>query len=251
MTTHYIEDQPGGVSLVLADDSTPAFYPAHSTAAAWVRLWARDSGKGVDSAFILAEGKPGGEFSIPYAALQNRDLLVASITHSSNGTPSVSDLNHAEWLPLSVLVGTANAAGFDAHVPTVTAAPTVAKPVPTVNEWEVFTPAPDAYGSTVTDGQIRVKKSSDNSLVATYPVGVNPSSRVPQTTFDAKIDYRWRNQSEEDAGAGRGWSNWSAAATANGSDNATQPPSSTSVASSFNYDPHDSRSGSSVGVIGA
>lgn len=106
MPTHYLTDQPGGVSLVLADESTPVYYPAHSTAAARVVLYARDKGRGADAAFVLAEGKPGGEFSIPLAALADRTLEVTTITYSASGTPSVSNLEHAVWQDLNVTAGT-------------------------------------------------------------------------------------------------------------------------------------------------
>jgi hypothetical protein len=101
-----LEDQQGGVAVVLRDYNEAPYYPAPTVGAALVRLYARDSDKGVDTAFVIAEGKPGGEFSIPYAALTGRDLLFATVSFSSNGTPSVSDLEHADWESLPVSAGT-------------------------------------------------------------------------------------------------------------------------------------------------
>jgi hypothetical protein len=106
VTTHYLADQGGGISLVLADDSTPIHIPAHSTGAARVVLHGRDKGKGIDAAFVLTEGKPGGEFSIPFAALADRTLEVATVTYSASGTPSVPNLEYADWQDLDVAGGT-------------------------------------------------------------------------------------------------------------------------------------------------
>lgn len=106
METVYLEDQSGGVAVLLSDYNEVPYYPAATVGAARVVLYARDSDKGVDTAFIVAEGKPGGAFSIPYAALTGRDLLFATVSYSSNGTPSVSDLEHADWETLPVAAGT-------------------------------------------------------------------------------------------------------------------------------------------------
>lgn len=94
----------GGAVLLLRDASTPYYTPAATVPAARVVLYARDKGKGVDAAFILAEGKPGGEFSIPYAALTGRTLETATVSYSSSGTPSVPNLEHANWQDLEVTV---------------------------------------------------------------------------------------------------------------------------------------------------
>lgn len=106
MLTAFLEDQQGGVAVVLRDANVAPYYPAPTVGAARVVMYARDSDKDVGSAFIIAEGKPGGEFSIPYAALTGRDLLFATVTYSGNGTPSVSDLEHADWQELAVSAGT-------------------------------------------------------------------------------------------------------------------------------------------------
>lgn len=193
-------DQGGGVALVTRDSSQPAFYPAPTTGAARVHLYVRDKDKGVDSAEIIARGKPGGEFSIPYAALANRNLLFATISYSGTNTPSVSDLKHAVWQELPITASMTDALGADAHVPTVTLAPTISKATEAAEEWVVFTPAPGADGSTVTDGEVRVSRADDLSVVVIYPVPDSPSHRIQQTPFDALIDYRWRNQSTEDTG---------------------------------------------------
>lgn len=105
MITVYMEDQPGGVAGVLRDYNDAPYYPAPTTAAARVVMYARDKGLGADAAFVLVEGKPGGEFSIPLAALADRTLEVTTVTYSSAGTPSISNLEHAVWEDLNVAAG--------------------------------------------------------------------------------------------------------------------------------------------------
>lgn len=98
-----LQDQAGGGAvLLLRDASMPYYTPPASVPAARVVLYARDKGKGVDAAFILAEGKPGGEFSIPYAALTGRTLETATVSYSSSGTPSIPNLEHANWQDLEI-----------------------------------------------------------------------------------------------------------------------------------------------------
>lgn len=103
MTTHYLEDQPGGVSLVLADDSTPVFIPGHSTAAARVVLWMRDADKEADSAEIVATGKPGGNFSIPFNPDVDRNLLFGTQTYSASNTPNPPTLDLLNWQSFSMM----------------------------------------------------------------------------------------------------------------------------------------------------
>jgi hypothetical protein len=103
MTTHYIEDQSGGVSLILADDSMPAFIPAHSTPAARVLLWRRDADKDVDTAEVVATGKPGGAFSVPFNPDADRNLLFGTQTYSASNTPNPPTLDLLDWQPFSVI----------------------------------------------------------------------------------------------------------------------------------------------------
>lgn len=100
-----LRDQAGGGAvLLLRDASMPYYTPPASVPAARVVLYARDKGKGVDAAFVLAEGKPGGGFSMPYAALTGRTLETTTVSYSSSGTPSVPNLEHALWEDLAVEV---------------------------------------------------------------------------------------------------------------------------------------------------
>jgi hypothetical protein len=239
----------GGAVLLLRDASTPYYYPAPSVGAARVVLYARDKGKGVDTAFIVAEGKPGGEFSIPYAALTGRTLLFATVTYSATGTPSVSNLEHADWQELDVAANTGTAAGFDEHVPTVTTAPTITK-AENSSEWIVFTPAPDDNGSTLTGCDIHVEKSSDATVFDDWlMLPASSSHRIDQKTFACRIKYRWRNQSTEDAGTGRGISAWSPTATAAEIGAAIPNPSPSSILTTFDPDPNDARAGRETGVL--
>lgn len=242
------DQEGGGAVLLLRDSSMPSYFPEPTTGAARVELWARDANKGIDTAFKVAEGKPGGGFSIPTAVLTNRDLLFTTISFSASGVPS-SDLARATWQTLSVTANAGTAAGLDGHVPTVTEAPVVAKAV-TADEWVVFTPMPDAYGATLTGCDIHVEKASDSSVFEVWemlPVGA--SHRIEQKAYASKIRYRWRNQSAEDAGNGRGVSAWSPFANAAEIGAGTPNPAPGTVLSTFDPDPADSRAGIETGVI--
>lgn len=93
------------MAVVLRDANVAPYYPAPTVGAARVVLYARDKDKDVDTALPVAEGKPGGNFAIPYAALQGRDMLFGTVSYSSNNTPSVSNLEHVEWQDLGVSAG--------------------------------------------------------------------------------------------------------------------------------------------------
>jgi hypothetical protein len=102
MTTVYLEDQSGGVAVVLSDFNDSPYYPPATTGAAKVVLYARDADKGVDTAEVVAEGKPGGGFNVVNPSLVGRDMLFATVSYSANGTPSVSNLEHADWQTLAI-----------------------------------------------------------------------------------------------------------------------------------------------------
>jgi hypothetical protein len=238
----------GGVTLLLRDASQPYFYPAPTTGAARVVMYARDKGKGVDTAFIATEGKPGGAFAMPYAALTGRDLLFATVTYSASGTPSVSDLEHADWQELSVIANTANAAGIDEHVPSQPPDPIVTK-AESADQWIVLTQFPSQYASTLTDCQIQVTKADDATVFTPWNFAPAPTHRIDQTAYPAKIKVRFRNQSTEDAGDGRGWSPWSNEVTAAEVGAAVPPPPAGGTLGTFDPDPMDSRAGIERGVI--
>lgn len=239
--------QPSAVARVLA--GFPRHLPAPSVAPASVRVYARTADQKPNDAMLVAEVAPGMPFELSDTPLAQRDLLFGAMSVSIYGTINPATKEDLIWHPLNYTPTTATAAGFDPHVPVVTKAPTVAK-AETADEWVIFTPAPDAYGSTVTDGELRVRKADDLSPVVTYAVAAAPSQRVAQTPFDAKVDYRWRNQSAEEAGDGRGWSAWSPAADAAGLGSSPPPPAS-AVADTFVYDENDSRAGTTRGVLEA
>jgi hypothetical protein len=231
----------GGVALLARDSSQPHYFPAASTAAARVELHARDANKGIDTAFKVAEGKPGGEFSVPNAVLSDRNLLFTTISYSASNIPS-TDLARARWYPMSVTVSTGTAAGIDEHVPTVTIAPTVTKS-DAGNFWYLLTPMPDEYGATLTDCEVWVEEASDATVFTIWPDAPSPTHLIQQTTYAAKARYRFRNQSTEDSGDGRGWSAWSPYANAAEIGASVPDPSPTGALSTFDSDPEDSRAG--------
>lgn len=103
MITARLIDRIGGVAAVLRDANVAAYYPPATVGAAWVKVWAREKGRGVDTAFVLAEGKPGGELSTLFNPDADTTLLVAPISYSASNVPSVSDLEHADWQEFAVV----------------------------------------------------------------------------------------------------------------------------------------------------
>lgn len=97
MITARLTDRRGDVAAVLRDSNVAPYYPPATVGAAWVKVWAREKGKGIDTALVLAEGKPGSELSVLYNPDIDTTLLVTPVSYSSSGVPSVSDLEHAEW----------------------------------------------------------------------------------------------------------------------------------------------------------
>jgi hypothetical protein len=229
----------GGVVLLARDSSQPHYFPEPTAAAARVELYARDASKGIDAAFKVAEGKPGGEFSVPNAVLVGRDVLFATISYSASNTPS-TDLARANWQPLTVSASTGTAAGIDEHVPAVTLAPTVTKS-DAGNFWLILTPMPDDFGATLTDCEIWAEKASDATVHTTWPEAPSPSHLIQQTAYAAKVRYRFRNQSDEDDGNGRGWSAWSPYSNAAEIGAGVPDPSPTTALATFDPDPGDSR----------
>jgi hypothetical protein len=221
--------------------------PDETVPAALIHVYRRERDEVPTAGQIVGSYVPGQRVPLDFNPTRDRNVLFGAVTISAENVPSVSRLDDAPWVETPFERERVAVAGLDEHVPTVTLAPTISRAV--TEEWIVFTPAPDAYGATVTDGEVRVRKASDDSMVATYPVPVSPSHRIEQPAFDCHVDYRWRNQSSEDLGSGRGWSDWSAVANAAGSSNATQPDPSSSVVATFEYDVNDSRNGHETGVI--
>jgi hypothetical protein len=257
MTTVYLEDQQGGIAVVLRDANVAPYYPPAAVGAARVEVWVRSKGKGVDAAVKIGDFRPGSEVDFGVDSVGARDLLVATVSVSSGGTPSISDLNHAEWHELNYEPLTGTAAGFDEHVPTVTEAPTIAK-ADNSNDWIVFTPAPDDNGATLTGCDIHVEKASDATVFDLWqmlPVG--SSHRIDQKAYPCKIKYRWRNQSSEDAGNGpgivagdgRGISAWSPQSNAAEIGAGAPDPAPSAILPTFDPDPHDARAGIQTDVL--
>jgi hypothetical protein len=256
MITARLRDQQGGVAGVLRDSNIAPYYPPATVGAARVQVWVRSKGVGVDAAIMVGVYKPGADVEFGVDSVGARDLLVAAVPVSGTNTPGISDLNHAEWLELNYEPQTGTAAGLDEHVPDVTTPPVVTKSG-SGDFWWVFTQLPP-NSSTLTDINVRVRKADDLSPVAVWPFGPTASHLVEMTAFDAVIDWQARNQSPEDVGQGRGWSDWSPAAAAPGigsiaSGAAALPPPAgpTGVLTdgTFEADPDDNRAPIEKGVL--
>lgn len=243
-----IAKDSGGHNLVAREQAEPHWYPAATAPAARVQVWKRNADQPPSAAVYVGTFEPGARVEIDFNPAFDRNVLLGTISLSADGTPSVTRLEDAVWAELIFERTSAPVGGIDAHVPTVTAAPTVAK-AEAVDEWVVFTPAPDAYGATLTDGEIKVEKVDDASAYEVLPVPVSPHHRLAQKPYPCVISYRWRNQSSEDAGNGRGWSDWSPGAGGAEIGAPVPPPPVGGVLSTFTYDPNDSRAGIEVGVI--
>jgi hypothetical protein len=101
MTTLLLEDQPGGIALVLRDQDEPPYYPTATVGAARVEIWTRPKTQGVDAAVKVGDFKPGSNFDFGLLGLSPQDVLIAAIPYSASNVPAVSDLNHAEWIELN------------------------------------------------------------------------------------------------------------------------------------------------------
>jgi hypothetical protein len=103
----------------------------------------------------------------------------------------------------------------------------------------------------LTGCDLHVQKAADATVFDEWLLlAVSSSHRIDQKTYPSKIKYRWRNQSTEDAGNGRGVSAWSPLANAAELGAGTPDPSPSTVLPTYDPDPDDSRAGSGHGVIG-
>lgn len=127
----------------------------------------------------------------------------------------------------------------EAHVPTLGAAATINKDI--TASWVIYTPKPGMFGGTITDLQILIySDSGGTTLVRTVIGSVSGRSIVTQTSANSYIRYRWRNQSNENIGNGRGWSDLSAVSTvAYGSSSGTQNTSDSGIIVPPDIDPWD------------
>jgi hypothetical protein len=127
--------------------------------------------------------------------------------------------------------------GVDVAVPTVTVAPIIKKH-DTTTDWIIYCNKPDAFGFSITDCEIRIRKLSDHSAVRTIPVGVAIRTMVTQTSFDCEVDYRWRNKFRGGVPASDGWSSYSPTSTAFGTASGTPNPNDSGF-TTFVPDPGD------------
>jgi hypothetical protein len=240
--------QPSAVARILA--GMPRYIPTPTVQPSHARVFMRDATVAPKDAQYMGDVAPGQTFDIESTPLAGRDVLVGLQSVSPDGTLNPTLLDDLSWQPLNYTPTTATVAGFDAHVPTVTTAPTIAK-AENSDEWIVFTPAPDDNGSTLTGCDLHVQKAADATVFDEWMLlAVSSSHRIDQKTYPSKIKYRWRNQSTEDAGNGRGVSAWSPLANAAELGAGTPDPSPSTVLPTYDPDPDDSRAGSGHGVIG-
>lgn len=241
----------GGPNIVGWPYALAPWRPEPSAPAASFDLyWRRLTTAGVPvGAWQLYGNFPVGALvDVPFNPVQDYHVEFSVISRSADGTPSELDPELGVRTTTLFNRQRAQVAGLDEHVPTVTLAPSVAQAEGT-NEWIVFTPAPGNHAATLTDGEIWVEKSDDPAVHETWPITDSPWHRIPQKPYPCKLRYRWRNQSTEDAGSGRGVSAWSPYANAAEAGAAVPPPSPSEVLSTFSYDANDSRAGIQKGIV--
>lgn len=242
----------GGQNVVLRPQARAPWQPPATVDPHQAEVFYQELDPGgalVGSPISVGRFAPTAEVSIPYNPVEaSRTVRVYVMPYGPDGTPGYSSLRDAPQADVLFSRDTAAAGGLDAQVPTVTKAPAVAKGGP--EEFLVFTPAPDAHGATVTDGEIRLRRPGTLAAVGLpWPITNGPSHRIPQPAFDVKVSYRWRNQAEQDAGGGRGWSAWSPDADGAGAGSSAQPAPAAAANDDFTYDEFDSRKGIERAVI--
>lgn len=230
--------------MVLRPQARAPWQPAATVDAHVVEVWYQEIDAGgalVGSPIFFNTFTPPAAVSIHFATLTAaKTLRVWAMPVAADGTRGYPELRFAPSEDFPITGDSANVLAADEHVPTVTLAPTITK-ADGADDWIVLTRAPGDYGSTLTDGEIRVEKADDAAVFEVWPVPVSPQHRIAQKPFACIVSYRWRNQSAEDAGGGRGWSAWSPAAAA-AEVGAAVPPQPVGVAlATFVYDDNDSR----------
>jgi hypothetical protein len=230
----------GGQNIVLRSQALLRYYPPATTHPVSVELFWRKVGQKPGEALLVGKFSPGADIKIPYNPLTDGNIIFLTRSWSASGVPDVSSLDDAVSATLLVNPTLVSVSGIDEHVPMVTLAPTIAKAGGS-DTWVVLTPAPDAFGATITDGEVRIEKAADATVFEIQPISDSPTHNIDQKPYASKISYRWRNQSTEDLGDGRGWSTWSPQANAAEIGAAIPPPSVSDAISTFTYDTHDSR----------
>lgn len=244
-----IEDS-GGQNIVAREMGKPDWQPpaavdAHEVEVFWQELDADGAALGAPQT-LGRHGLPA-TVTIPYNPVSpDRKVRVYAVAYSADNTPDVSSLRDATQATVLFSRPTVSAAGIDEHVPEVTDPPVVSKV--SAEELLILIPAP-ANSATWTDGQIRARNADTLEEVYIWDVLAGPSHRVPQPPMACLFDYNCRNQSDEDAGNGRGVSDWSPTAAAAGLNDGVQPTPATQAMNDFEFDPDDRRAGIVRGIV--
>ena len=236
----------GGQNVIGRPQARPNWYRPAGAPAARAQVWKRNADQAPSAAVLVGVFELGKEYSFDFNPVADRNVLLGVNPLAADGTPSFSRPEDFVWAELVVSRDHAAAAGLDDDVPTVTLAPTVAKS-DVSDVLIVLTPAPDAYGATLTDCEIRVEKADDATVFTVWPEAPGPTHRIDQTAYPAKVSYRYRNQADEDGpDGGRGWSAWSPKTDAAEIGAAVPPPPASGAGGAletFEPDPEDSRAG--------
>lgn len=126
----------------------------------------------------------------------------------------------------------------DASAPLLGAAPSITK-FDASSIWNITWPYPIRNGVDITNVRIQIRKASDTSVIWNdLMLGVMTSKSFPQSSYDCKVRYAWRNNFR--GGGSDGWSDWSLESDAFGTGSGT-PNVNTGESDPVENDPTDSR----------
>lgn len=86
----------GGKNIVARPMARPQWYPPASVQPATVEVWQRAKGEPAAAARLVGRYRPGESGSFAYNPLEDKDLILSTISIAPDGTPSVRELADAE-----------------------------------------------------------------------------------------------------------------------------------------------------------
>jgi hypothetical protein len=238
-----IAEPSRGLNIVAESKALAPYFPAATVDAAFVEVFWQEVDEETDALIgvpnTLGRMPRGAAGSFQYTPVANKKVRLFALPYNAFGVPAVDELEDATThdIDFSTEATAPGLDSVDAHVPLVTVAPTVTKAENT-DDWVIFYPKPDDYGYSLVASEVQVRRDSDDVVISTPPNGVSNRIQLAQAAFDCKVRYRWQNNSMEDAGDGRGWSDWSPDTAAPGLGSATAIAPETTV-TAFVSDPHD------------
>ena len=91
----------GGKNIVLQPMARAAYYPAREIQPAQVEVWQRPKGEPAAAARLVGRYAPGESGSFGYNPLEDRDLILSTVSIAPDGTRSVRELAEAQEYALT------------------------------------------------------------------------------------------------------------------------------------------------------